>query len=134
MSTPTVTLDKTLLEQALRWFQPIFRERLVGPIESHFPGHPLPGLIQTVLADTADIVRVLGTWGGDACPPTVGELVVRDLSLTSRPLFKQIVLLYRRHRAADTESKVEKTINLGNRSRPGGFPLTGVASGGHRRA
>lgn len=44
-------------------------------------------------------------------PPQVGEALGKaDPSWL--PLFKQVILNYRRHRAADTESKTEKTFHL----------------------
>src|SRR2546423_6456671 len=103
MSQPVPLLDKTLLENALRWFQPEFRQKLVGPLEGQFPNFPLPQEIQSLLQDTEEMLRDIGAWPGDRLP--VAQVVER-LSATEAkryPLFKQILLRYRRWRAAHTE-------------------------------
>jgi hypothetical protein len=112
MSGPNELLDKTLLENALSWFQPEFRHRLVSPIESHFPNYPLPRDIQAVLNSTGAILTDIREWSGT---PIVAAQIREKLSRgdpNRLPLFKQIILLYRRHRAAFTESKTEKTFHL----------------------
>src|SRR4051794_24856422 len=109
MSQPEPLLDKTLLENALRWFQPEFRQRLVVPLEGQFPNYPLPQEIQSVLQDTETMLHDIGAWPGDRGP---AAQVVERLSATEanrHPLFKQILLRYRRWRAAHTEDLTEKT-------------------------
>src|SRR5262249_14309036 len=112
MSPSEPLLDKTLLENALRWSQPEFRQKLVGPIESQFPNYPLPQEIQSFLRDTEELLRDIGAWPGNRIP---AAQVVERLSATEAkrlPVFKQIILLYRRWRAAQTEGLTEKTFHL----------------------
>ena len=110
MSTPTVTLDKTLLERSLKWFQSEFQRQLVSPINSHFPDYPLPSDIRGVQSTTVEITKQLRGWPKSAMTPTeVGNLITNT---AWSPLLKQIVLHYRRHRAAHVESMTERTIHL----------------------
>jgi len=112
MSQSEASIDKTLLENALRWSQPELRQKLVGPIESQFPNYALPQEIQAILRDTEQLLADIGGWPGDAM--SVGQ-VAEKLSATEgkhHPLFRQIILLYRRWRAAHTERLVEKTFHL----------------------
>ena len=111
MTTSEQMLDKTILESALRWFQPEFRGKLLNPIESQFPNYRLPRDIQTVLATTEAILNDIQAWPGAAMSTAqVGERLTKG-DTTRMLLFKQIILLYRRHRAAYTESKTEKTFH-----------------------
>ncbi|MCI0455485.1 MAG: GGDEF domain-containing protein [Gemmataceae bacterium] len=112
MSGPKELLDKTLLENALSWFQAEFQRQLVSSIQSHFPNYLLPRDIQTVLQSTAATSQDLGAWPGTPLTTAqVGENLSKGAA-DRLPLFKQIILRYRRHRAADTESKTEKTFHL----------------------
>ncbi|HYT87158.1 MAG TPA: hypothetical protein VEL76_00430, partial [Gemmataceae bacterium] len=112
MAAPEQVLDKTLLENALRWFQPEFRGKLLNPIESQFPNYRLPRDIQAVLATTEAILTDIQAWDGSSMPTAqVGERLTKG-DPSRLPLFKQIILLYRRSRAAYTESKTEKTFHL----------------------
>jgi diguanylate cyclase (GGDEF)-like protein len=112
MSQSQELLNKTLLENALQWFQPHFRQRLVSPIESHFPNYALPQEIQEVLECTATILDDIQTWPGTPMSTAqVGEQLFKD-DPSRLPLFKQLILLYRRYRAASTESLTEKTFHL----------------------
>jgi diguanylate cyclase (GGDEF)-like protein len=104
--------DKTVLENALRWFQSYFRERLVSPIESQFPNYPLTSEIRAVLDGTSATLTVVGAWSGSSIHAAE---VVAKLSTANRerlPLFKQIMLLYRRERASHAERLTEKTFHL----------------------
>ena len=53
-------LDKTLLENALNWFLPYFRQKLVSPIENLFPNYPLPSNIRDVLDGTTAVLQIVG--------------------------------------------------------------------------
>lgn len=112
MSQSEALLKKSLLENALNWFQPQFRQDLLSPIEGHFPNFALPREIRAILHRTEDILQVIKGWPDE--PIRVAQLVEK---LTGgdpnrSPLFKQIVIRYRRYRAAYIESKTEKTFHL----------------------
>jgi diguanylate cyclase (GGDEF)-like protein len=111
MSETSRPFDKTLLERALRWFQPEFRRQLVSPIESHFPDYQLPRDIQGVIRITNEMVQDIGAWQGDAFSPSEVGIRLAKANQNWLPLLKQIILQYRRSRAADTESKTEKTFH-----------------------
>src|SRR5262249_38089187 len=112
MSGPGELLDKTLLENALSWFQGEFRQKLVSPIEGHFPNYSLPRDIQKVLHSTgAMLADIQGSPEARMPAAQIGETLSRS-DPSRLLLFKQIILLYRRHRAAYTESKTEKTFHL----------------------
>jgi diguanylate cyclase (GGDEF)-like protein len=105
-------LDKTLLFKALEWFVPYFRQKLVSPIESLFPDYLLPRSIRDVLDGTTAIGRVLSPWKVDpVSPEQFGKDLAKDQAI-QLSLLKQVIILYRRHRAADTEDMKEKTFNL----------------------
>ena len=103
---------KTLLENALHWFQPeILRAKLVSPIESQFPNYPLPSEIQAIVFGANALLELVKRWPGD--PMTLADVgaMLSAADPSCHPLFKQIVLHYRRHRAAYTESKTEMTFH-----------------------
>lgn len=112
MNAPETLLKKSHAISALQWFQTDFSQTLAGPIARHFPGWPYTREIQELLRRTEAISTVIQGWPGD--PISLSGLLEK---LTSEgpnllPLFKRIVLLYRRHRAADTERLLEKTFHL----------------------
>jgi diguanylate cyclase (GGDEF)-like protein len=96
-------------ENALRWFQGHIRQFLVITIEGQFPGWALPREIQEILRGTDAIVRAVGAMPGDQMP--LADLL-QKLSREDQLLFKRIMLLYRRHRAVETERLTEKTFHL----------------------
>ncbi len=112
MTAPEAPLPKPLLQAALHWFQPYFRQTLVSPIESQFPNWPLPREVQAALDRTTAILDISKAWPQDTVP--LAALLERLSSADPQlpPLFKRIMLLYRRQRAAYTESKTEKTFHL----------------------
>lgn len=112
MSAPQQVLDKTLLENAFRWFQSEFRQQLVNLIESHFSNCQLPRDIQAILQSTAAIFEDIQAWSGTPMPTAQVKDNLAKSDPRRLPLFKQIVLLYRRHRAAETERLTEKTFHL----------------------
>jgi diguanylate cyclase (GGDEF)-like protein len=112
MSQDTSLLNRGLLTEVLSWFQPQFRQQVVAPIESQFPGYPLPNDIQKVLASTGELLKDIQGWQSDTHPALEFETRHAKVNTFRLPLFKQIVLLYRRHRAAHIESLTEKTFHL----------------------
>lgn len=103
------TLNKVYGEAAIRWFEAHFYHSIVGPIEGQFPGWAFPSEIRAVQGGITAIFTVIqGTQGGQI--PLVGLL--EKLTAEDASLFKRIVLLYRRHRAAETERLIEMTFHL----------------------
>ncbi len=112
MSQPRAFATKALLQNALHWFQPQFRQQVVSPIESHFPSYPFPRDIQAMLSALALLAAEIQRWQGSPwTPEQVGERLA-GCAAEQRQLFKQLVLLYRRDRASWTESLTEKTFHL----------------------
>jgi diguanylate cyclase (GGDEF)-like protein len=112
MPEPEVILKKPHVENALNWFQPHFRQNLVSPIESQFPNWALTREIQETLRRTEKITRAVQELAGDSIPldGLLTKLSSHDPKLL--PLFKRIILLYRRYRAAETERLTGKTFHL----------------------
>lgn len=114
MSQPAVSVT-ALLHSALTWFQTDFRERIVFPVESQFPNFSLPAEIRDVLSKTEAILNVLKTAPAEGPAEGVTDRVVGILTARQSGLpglLKQVILLYRRHRAAHTEALTEKTFHL----------------------
>jgi diguanylate cyclase (GGDEF)-like protein len=112
MNQSESSLEKGLLLNALQWFQPDFHQKLVSPIESQFPGFPFAGEIQAVLDQTSQIRQIIDAWEGSPLPLSeVGERLSTQTS-DKLGLFKQLVLRYRRERAAYTERLLEKTFHV----------------------
>src|SRR5437879_2861913 len=112
MSESAPSLEKTLLENALRWFEPDFRQKLVSPIENQFPNYSLPRTIQAVLRGTERLLQNIQGWPGE---PISARSVADKLSAAEPDLdrlFKQIIFTYRRWRAAYSEGLTEKTFHL----------------------
>lgn len=112
MTVPGQLVKRQLLEDALFWFRPYLRQSLVAPIESQFPEWPLTREIQELLRRTEVIERLVVYKGGAEI--SLGVLLEKlsreDIEIL--PLFKRIILAYRRHRASETEALAEKTVNL----------------------
>ena len=112
MTEPKALLTKSLVRNALSWFQPHLRQTLVSPIECQFPNRPLTREIQDILRRTEAIVRAVQAWQEEQIPleGLLAKLSGDDPNLL--PLFKRIILLYRRDWAAHTERYTEKTFHL----------------------
>jgi diguanylate cyclase (GGDEF)-like protein len=112
MDKPEQVLNKQLIQNALDWFRPFLRQTLVSPIETHFPNWPLTREIQAILDRTDAIWSPVHDWQGDRIPlnDLLEKLSRADPNLL--PLFKRIILLYRRERAAYTKGLAEKTFHL----------------------
>lgn len=112
MPEPGTPFTKRMFWNALDWFQPHLRQTLVSPIESEFPNWPLTREIQDILYRTEAISRSLHEWQGDSIhlDDLLAKLSGVDPGVL--PLFKRIILLYRRDRAAHTERYTDKTFHL----------------------
>ena len=99
-------------EKALRWFKQRFEANLWAPLASQFPNYQLPSDLQEIANRTEIIKRVLEKQADD---PIRWEGLLKSLSgedPSIPSLFKRIMLLYRRHQAAETERLTEKTFHL----------------------
>ena len=105
-------MKKSIVENALNWFQSHFRQTLVTPIEGQFPNWALPEEVRNILLQIERIFVKVHGWQDGAIP--IPELVERILKVEPDliPLFKRILLAYRRHRASETERLVGKTFHL----------------------
>lgn len=99
--------DKVILANALQWFLPDFRQKLVTALESQFPNYPLAREVQEVLRGTGELLRQVQGWPGEPMSAAqVGERLT-EADMDHRRLFKQILLSYRRWRAAECERLTE---------------------------
>ena len=110
MTEPALLVKTTLLLDCLKWFQQDFDKGLVSLLRDEFPGYRLPSEVQSVLECCAQTRQRVES--------TPEALDIADLfthQLTARPgpalLFKQMLLRYRRWRAAQTEVLREKTFH-----------------------
>jgi diguanylate cyclase (GGDEF)-like protein len=112
MTQPALLVKKSLLQNCLNWFQPEFRQSIVSLIEIQFPNYALPGEVQSVLDSWVQIRKQV-----EATAESVDIADFFENQLAARPgdrlLFKQIILRYRRERAAWTEAYREKTFHAG---------------------
>ncbi len=108
MSQP---LKSALLNNAFAWFRTHFRQALVAPVESHFPNFALPDEIGAVLARTDGLLGIVKRHGESRIATEWLETEIAKLGPRHSPLFRQIILRYRRHRAAETERLTEKTFH-----------------------
>jgi diguanylate cyclase (GGDEF)-like protein len=110
MTPQSSSLKKVLLNSVVLWFQSAFRTNLTNPIETQFPNFPLPSDVQAVLNHGDKIGRIFKECEDDV---PISELSdkLSDTNANYLPLFKQLVVLYRRHRAAETELFKEKTFH-----------------------
>jgi diguanylate cyclase (GGDEF)-like protein len=113
MTESALLVKKGLLQNCLNWFQADFRQRIVSLVETQFPNYPLPGEVQVVLQRWQQIHE-----GVEATPSDPVDLALLfENALAGNPenlpLFKQIILRYRRERAARTEGYREKTFHAG---------------------
>jgi diguanylate cyclase (GGDEF)-like protein len=112
MSQPGRQFTKQMIWNALSWFEPHLRQTLITPIESQFPNYRLTREVRAVLDGLEAITRVVQEWAGDPIPLEGLLAKMSDIDPSLLPLFKRIILLYRRHRAAHTERYTEKTFHL----------------------
>src|SRR5262249_52434675 len=112
MTTNSPEITKTQLDFVLHWFRTTFRSNPILPIESQFPNFQLPSAVQAVLKLTDEIGRIFKEMDDSAPIPTS---ILKDKLATAGSdclrLFRQMVLLFRRYRAAETERLREKTFH-----------------------
>src|SRR5947209_7718798 len=100
MTQPALLVKKKLLENCLSWFQADFRQSIVSLVETQFPNYALPSEIRSILecweqirqlveATQSEEVDIAGFFGDQLAG-----------GLGSPSLFKQMILRYRRQRAA----------------------------------
>ena len=110
MTLPALLVKKGLVESCLSWFQADFRQSVVSLIETQFPNYPLPSEVQSVLGCWEQIRQVVV-----AAELDIAHFFQNQLAADPRnaPLCKQMILRYRRQRAAWTEGFREKTFHAG---------------------
>jgi hypothetical protein len=110
MNQPPLAVKKGLVQSCLSWFQVEFRQSIVSLIETQFPNYPLPIEVQSVL-ECWERIRQIDV----ADPIDIAQFFENQLAGDRRnaPLFKQMILRYRRYRAAWTEGFREKTFHAG---------------------
>jgi diguanylate cyclase (GGDEF)-like protein len=113
MTQSTLLVKKTLLDNCLSWFQADFRQSIVSLIETQLPNYALPSEIRSVLECWEQIRQQV-----EATPSLevdIAGFFENQLAgaLGGPSLFKQMILRYRRQRAAQTEVYREKTFHAG---------------------
>ena len=96
-------VKKSLLLNGLSWFQGNFRQSIVSLLESLFPNYPLPSDVQSVLdcwERIRQLVEAVTSESVDIAQLFENQSVGAPAHL---PLLKQLILRYRRSRAAYTE-------------------------------
>src|SRR5438552_15712911 len=111
MTQPALPVKKGLLLNCLNWFQEDFKN-IVSLLALEFPKYPLPSEVQSVLEcweqfrglveEQSESVDVAGFFENQLATAPGHAL-----------LFKQMILRYRRQRAAQTEGYREKTFHAG---------------------
>lgn len=112
MTPPALLVQKGMLRSWLSWFQVDFQQSVASLLGRHFPNYPLPREVQSVLERGEQIRQLIET--AESEPIELAHFCVNQLasSAGNLPLFKQMILRYRRWRAADTEQLREKTFHL----------------------
>ncbi len=104
-------VKKSLLLNGLSWFQGNFRQSIVSLLESLFPNYPLPSDVQSVLdcwERIRQLVEAVTSESVDIAQLFENQSVGAPAHL---PLLKQLILRYRRSRAAYTEGLRERTFH-----------------------
>jgi diguanylate cyclase (GGDEF)-like protein len=111
MDKSELMIKTVFLSNGVNWFWNEFRKKLVNPIESQFPNFPLPSKTQAVLDHTEQLKKQMQLWQGPSMSTadTAGELLRGGAA--RQELFKQIILLFRRERAAYIERLTEKAMD-----------------------
>jgi diguanylate cyclase (GGDEF)-like protein len=115
MTEPALVVKKGLLQNCLNWFQGDFRQSIVSLVETQFPNYALPAEIQSVLLCWQQIRQRIDQVGMGSESVDLAALFEDQLGADAGQiaLFKQILLRYRRERAAQTEGYREKTFHAG---------------------
>jgi diguanylate cyclase (GGDEF)-like protein len=113
MTRPALLVKKGLLQACLSWFQVDFRQNLVSLVETQFPNYALPSEVQSVLVCWEQIRRLVE--GAESESVNIAHFFGKELAADPRSpsLFKEMILRYRRQRAAQTEGYREKTFHFG---------------------
>src|SRR5262249_46524975 len=113
MTQPLVLVKKGLLQACLNWFLGDFRQSIVSLVETQFPNYPLPSEVQSVLGSWEAIRRLVEATQSESID--IAAFFEKQLAAGpgNGPLFKQMILRYRRQRAAQTEGYREKTHHAG---------------------
>ncbi len=113
MTQPALLVKKRLLQDCLSWFQVDFRQGIVSLVETQFPNYALPREVQSVLECWEQIRQLVEATKSES----VDVAHFFENQLAGGPgnplLFKQMMLRYRRQRAAQTEAYREKTFHPG---------------------
>ena len=112
MPEPGMQFTGQMIRNALGWFLSHLRQTLISPIESQFPNYRLTREVQDGLDSLTAVTGVVEKWAGD--PISFEDLLAKlsGVNPTLLPLFKRIILLYRRDCAVHTERYSEKTFHL----------------------
>ena len=112
MPEENLQIRRQLLENCMSWFLPEFNKLVVWPLQSQFPNYALPTEIREVVGTIKTIADLIK--GHERENIEIKPFV--EIQLDSRsemaPLFKQVVLLYRRCEAAYAEGLLGKTFHL----------------------
>ncbi|HZV04011.1 MAG TPA: GGDEF domain-containing protein [Gemmataceae bacterium] len=110
MTQPELLVNRRLLQNCLNWFQPDFQQSIVSLLGMHFPNYPLPRVVQSVLASGERIRQFIEKQSEsvDMARFCTDQEAGNPEDL---PLFKQIILRYRRWCAAHTEGLRSKTFD-----------------------
>jgi diguanylate cyclase (GGDEF)-like protein len=112
MSQPAQVVKQGLLVNCLSWFQGDFRQNVVSLLEEQFPNYPHPLEVQAVLESWDQLRELVQAKPEDVALADFFENELVTWPETSR-LFKQMILRYRRERAAHTEVYRAKTFHSG---------------------
>lgn len=113
MDPAAIPVNKTLFENALSWFRAnILHAKLLSPIQSQFPNYALPSEIQNIVQGSQQLADEISRWPGEAMSFAQTRTKLEAVQANHQPLLKQIILRYRRERAAYTETKTEMTFHL----------------------
>ena len=111
MTQPALPVKKALVQNCLNWYQADFRQGVVSPVEAEFPNYALPSEIRSVLEGWGRVRELIE--GETADEVDLAAFAEQELAgdPAAAKLFKQMILRYRRHRAAVAEAHREKTFH-----------------------
>jgi diguanylate cyclase (GGDEF)-like protein len=108
------SISWALLKNCLNWFLPEFNKSVVNPLEAQFPNYPLPATVRQIPGSAEQIIGLIQHQIEVPGRIDIKQFVQENLAdpPTWRPLFKQAVLLYRRHLATYVEDLLARTFHL----------------------
>lgn len=110
MTQPELLVKRRLLQNCLDWFQPDFQQSIISLLGMHFPNYPLPREVQSVV-ERGDRIRQLVEKQSESVDIAHFCTNQEAGGPGDLPLFQQMILRYRRRRAAYTEGLREKTFH-----------------------